>query len=526
MKVRTIITQDAEIDDQNSLRHFLLVCNQVEVQGIVQTSSIFHWQGVAGTKTLKVEERDNFGLDPEARFDRPWRWPGTDWMEQEINDYEKVYPNLVRQAEGYPTPDYLRSIIKVGNIGYMGEMEHSTEGSNLIKERLLDVDPRKLYLQVWGGTNTIARALKDIEEEYRGTPDWENLHDRIEQKVVITACGEQDTTYRGYIAEEWPGIQFVKCLQMGSYAYPWRRMPAGPSFDSLTHLYMKSMILCNHCDLIDGYATWMDGKIYEGEGPAGQFGQPEILKYWFGHKFGLPDYEPYDFLSEGDSPTYFCLMDWGFRTLENFAWGGISGRYVKTDEHNSKGEPLNYYTVTTEDYTSPGGTVTNTESMWRYVVDLQNDFAARAKWCVTPEYKDAEHAPVLQVREKDITAGAGEEVWLQAAAYVPDAPGSDHGSAAEITWRIYREAGQCERLDETVLKVLPAMEDAERKENSDTSKVAQDTGTDNLVDGCSLALLRVPADAKSGDTIHVIAQAMERGPLGLTHYAHVIVTVV
>lgn len=49
MKIRTIITQDAEVDDQNSLRHFLLYSNEVELQGIVQTSSKFHWQGVPGT---------------------------------------------------------------------------------------------------------------------------------------------------------------------------------------------------------------------------------------------------------------------------------------------------------------------------------------------------------------------------------------------------------------------------------------------------------------------------------------------
>jgi hypothetical protein len=47
-KIRTIITQDAEVDDQNSLRHFLFYANEVELQGIVQTSSKFHWQGIPG----------------------------------------------------------------------------------------------------------------------------------------------------------------------------------------------------------------------------------------------------------------------------------------------------------------------------------------------------------------------------------------------------------------------------------------------------------------------------------------------
>jgi hypothetical protein len=41
-KIRTIITQDAEVDDQNSLRHFLFYANEVDLQGIVQTSSKLH----------------------------------------------------------------------------------------------------------------------------------------------------------------------------------------------------------------------------------------------------------------------------------------------------------------------------------------------------------------------------------------------------------------------------------------------------------------------------------------------------
>lgn len=37
-------------------------------------------------------------------------------MFRAIDDHEKDYPNLVKHAGGYPTPNYLRSITKVGNI--------------------------------------------------------------------------------------------------------------------------------------------------------------------------------------------------------------------------------------------------------------------------------------------------------------------------------------------------------------------------------------------------------------------------
>ncbi|MBR6323146.1 MAG: DUF1593 domain-containing protein, partial [Lachnospiraceae bacterium] len=206
-KIRTIITQDAEVDDQNSLRHFLLYANEVEVQGIVQSSSKFHWIGVPGATKDNVK-RSEFEFEGEVTgpYDQPYRWTGTDWMWRELDDYEKDYQNLKKHAEGYPTPDCLRSVTKIGNIGYEGEMEAPTEGSELIRKRILDDDPRTLYVQVWGGTNTLARALLDIQNEYENSPEWPALHEKITKKVVITACGEQDPTYRTYIAENWPGM--------------------------------------------------------------------------------------------------------------------------------------------------------------------------------------------------------------------------------------------------------------------------------------------------------------------------------
>lgn len=491
-RIRTIVTQDAEIDDQNSLRHFLLCSNQVEVQGIIQTSSVFHWIGVKGKET-PPPSGDPFGIDPKARFDQCFRWPGTDWMAEEISDYEEVYPLLCRHAEGYPTPEYLRSITKVGNIGYPGEMDAPSEGSELIRSRILDSDPRTLYIQVWGGTNTIARALLDIENEYSSCENWKELHAAIEAKVVLTACGEQDDTYRSYIAEKWPNIKFVKCLQMMSYAYPWRTMPHGESFDTLCADFMQREILSHKAKLIQGYATWMDGKLYEGEESDQQFGQDGITDIWFGRKFGLPDYEKYDFLSEGDSPTYFCLMDWGFRTLEDFAYGGISGRYVKKIEKNSKGEALDYYDVTTEGYLTEENELHEVESMWRYTAALQKDFAARCAWTDTECYEDAEHPPIVVVEDGcDRTVCAGDAVTLRVYAYVPSSLGAESGEAAGISWRFYPEAGSYSGIYPTL-------------------NVGENT-----------VHFTVPSDALPGQTIHLIAEAIAPGHLSLRHFAQII----
>ena len=60
------------------------------------------------------------------------------------------------------------------------------------------------------------------------------------------------------------------------------------------------------------------------------------------------------------------------------------------------------------------------EPQWRWIDAIQNDFAARADWCVK-EFKDANHAPVVQrERRAQSDVKAGETVKLAASATDPD----------------------------------------------------------------------------------------------------------
>jgi hypothetical protein len=44
-KPRTIVTCDPELDDQNSMIRFLLHATDFQIDGLVYTSSRFHWKG-------------------------------------------------------------------------------------------------------------------------------------------------------------------------------------------------------------------------------------------------------------------------------------------------------------------------------------------------------------------------------------------------------------------------------------------------------------------------------------------------
>jgi hypothetical protein len=255
---------------------------------------------------------------------------------------------------------------------------------------------------------------------------------------------------------------------------------------------MKREILNGKSALAGGYCTWLDGVYYEGEEQASQFGyNPNIANEWFGAGFGLPAAEPYDFLSEGDSPTFFPMFNWGFRTLEDFSYGGIAGRYHRvSNEVKSKGEKLNLWDVSKDVFVDCNGESHLTESMWPYVADIQRDFAARVEWASAETYEKGEHVPELHVAEgTDLSASVGETVTLHAEATSPDA------DAVNITFRVYTDASAAWAGEVSL-------------------NVQDDT-----------AIFTIPVQAVPGDQLHIIVKAQAEGHHRLVHYQQVIVTV-
>ena len=205
---RTIVTTDMECDDMASLIHMLLYANDLDIEGIVYTSSMWHWNG-DGEHTL-AETISSYIPFNDAEQGLEFRPMELGWIETLLlEDYAEVYPNLVQHDPDYPTPGELVDSVKVGNIEFQGDMREATEGSDFIMNSILNDDPRTLYLQAWGGANTIARALLSIEEQYAGTEEWESLYQTISEKVVVISCGDQDNTYEDYIAVNWPDIQHI-----------------------------------------------------------------------------------------------------------------------------------------------------------------------------------------------------------------------------------------------------------------------------------------------------------------------------
>ena len=464
---RIIITQDGEVDDINSLVRTLLYADDLDIAGIVQTSSQYHYSG-----------------DGEQA---PYRWMGTQWMYDMLDSYAECYPNLSAHDPNYPTAEDLRAVTVVGNVKLEGEMEEVTEGSELIRACILDDDPRTLNIAVGGGANTVARALKSIEEEYADTAEWDALYEKICGKVVLAAWGAQDNAYETYISQKWPGIPMLDVSgASGPIGYSWGQTDISMSArKKLEGSWMYEHLEHDHGPLLDWYVTWGDGTHLEGEGDSDQFGDNEALlgslDWWGGQWMGLV-YNRYDFLSEGDSPDWIRALDNGLRAGEDMTYGGWGGRYVPAG-YEANPDAV-YYASAPE------------TSMADWMEAIQNDFATRADWCVTPAYRDANHAPTVNIAEGlDFTAAAGEQVSLSAVTGDPD------GDMVSYHWRQYAAADTYDGDKDGAVRISHI--------DGDPAKVA----------------VTVPADAQSGDTIHVILEVRDNGEHSLSAYQRIIITV-
>jgi hypothetical protein len=450
-KSRVIITSDGEIDDQCSMIRLLLYANEWDIEGIITSSSQYHWQGQ--------------------------NWAGDDWIEPDLDAYEKVYPNLLKHEPGYPTPEYLRSITLLGNVKAEGEMEEVTAGFQLIVDVLLDeTDDRPVWLQAWGGVNTIGRALTTIQDEHPGKMEY------VANKIRLYLIWEQDAIFQDYIKPNWGKYNILTIIsdQFISYFYNWKE-------------YLPE----NEQSYLIG--SWMNENIIRGHGPL----TAEYKAHVEGAKKGFDDG---DFRSEGDSPAFLHNILTGLRSMESPDWGGWGGRYVNVRanewldpvlEPGYKYPKGRWYTRSAWGRERLRKKIPNDEELteylkptWRWIEALQNDFASRADWCVK-SYEEANHPPVVKLDNAlDITAKPGTKIQLNAKGTSdPD----DHGLL--YRWWQYEEADSYEKSVE--------IRNLEKVNSS----------------------FEVPADAKSGETIHIVCEVTDNGTPQLTRYQRVIITI-
>jgi hypothetical protein len=475
-KPRTIITTDGEIDDVDSFIRMLLYSNEFNIEGLVYSSSMWHYKGDGkGTKFISEMDMTKKLYGEKTSL----RWPGVQWMQDLIAAYEQVYPKLSTHAWGFPTATTLRSLIKVGNIDFEGEMDKDTEGSDFIKNKLLDDNPQPIYLQVWGGTNTIARALLSIENQFKNTPEWSKIHKKVCDKAIIYAILDQDATYRKYVSVNWKDVKiYYNSHQFWCLAYPWKKAISPELHYLLEGKFMGEKIIHNHGALTKMYYSYGDGQKQAGDDEHVHGDLSKIKKGQWG------SFNQYDFVSEGDSPAFLHLVNVGLDNLANPHFGGWGGR-LKVSKTNPNrwedGEDVADFNPITKK-------VDMAYPQIRWLAALQNDFAARADWCVN-DIKHANHPPYLKLAHSNhLSAKPNQKVKLRTFSKDPD------HNAITYRWWQYQEAG-----------TYKGTIDIQKKNHSKS-------------------FFTMPMDIKVGETIHVIIEVTDNGTPQLTRYQRVIVT--
>lgn len=388
-KKRLLVLTDigGDPDDQESMVRLLLYANEFDLEGLIATS----------TKSQ---------VNPVQIYER-------------IEAYRKVRPNLIKHADGYPTAEFLRSLVKSGcnkrNMTSVGRGK-STEASRYIISVVDKQDKRPVWITVWGAPTDLAQALWDVSH----TRNKDETDIFVSKIRVYDIAGQDDCG--GWICHNFPEIFWLRSVDMFQaisvrITRPFPPYVTGPNLETFTTEWVANNIR-NH-------------------GPLGTLYPERKWKY------------------EGDTPAYLHLLPTGLNDPEKFTHGGWGGRFnlIKTknpptfNKSNTEAEKKYYnfemHTGAKDSWRYKGQTYeSHYAGLFRWREAFQNDFAVRMNWSLADSYKKANHNPVAAFENDTsreyvyLIARAGDHVRLSAT-------GSSDPDGDEIfyRWFHYSQAG-------------------------------------------------------------------------------------
>jgi len=453
-KPRVIVLTDigGDPDDEQSMVRLLVYANQLDIEGLI-----------AATSTWKRS------LSPGKITER-------------VNAYARVRPNLLKHDPGYPTADYLSSLVKSGQPGYgmasVGDGK-STEGSRLIVDAVDKDDPRPVWISIWGGANTLAQALWDVKKS-RGASEVDKFVSKLR---VFDICGQDE-------AGGWACHEFNRDGRMRLF---WIR--AFLNWKAISYNVNVEFTEARGGDEEVVSPSWFSRNVQNNHGALGS------------------RYPNAQHCFEGDSPAFLHLIAGGLSDPEHPEWGCWGGRYewmkMRRFDYVAVNLPAvrTFYRIAEQKYVPywmhnevndhwqyNGKTYDNCyASIFRWREPYQHDFAARMDWCVR-DYANANHNPIAVVNGDKTTnvllvhAKTDEGFSLDAAGTSdPD------GDQLSYQWWVYPEPG--------TYAGNVTVEDASSRQ----------------------ATLHVPSDA-TNKTIHVILEVIDNGSPRLRSYRRVVIT--
>jgi len=389
-KPRVLVLTDIEADpdDTQSLIRLLLYANQLDVEGLVATTSIHQKTRVAPESILKV-----------------------------LDAYGKVQPNLIKHEPGYPTKDELKSIVKKGlatyGMGGVGDGK-DTEGSDWIINVLEKADDRPLWISVWGGPNALAQALWKIKKTKTAA-----AADKLYNKLRVYTISDQDDS-GPWIRKNFPGIFYI--------------VTPGYNYTFATWLGIAFPLPGSNAEVVSN--DWLAKNIQQGHGPLGA-AYPDVA---YGMEGDTPAF--LNLINNGlNDPEHPNFGGWGGRYelyLPKFV-DSNQGRFRRENWPKDEPETRPIWTNANDSVLSPldkKSYVGNRETIGRWRTEIQNDFAARMLW-TTKAFNECNHPPVPALAHaSNLTVKSGQQFHLNA-----DGTSDPDGDSMSYLWFQYPEAG-------------------------------------------------------------------------------------
>lgn len=447
-RVLVLTDIENEPDDAMSMVRLLTYANHFDLEGLVATTSIHQRKRVAPERIRRI-----------------------------VGAYGKVRDNLEKHEAGFPTEAALLALVSEGRAEYgmqaVGE-GHDSPGSEQLLRALLRDDPRPLWVPVWGGPNVLAQALWKL----RATHAPEQVAKAV-AKLRVYAISDQDDS-GPWLRREFPGLFYIVSPGIN----------AGGAYHHATWSAISGDHLHARCDGADFQLVtneWLQMNIRI-KGPLGA------------------EYPHWEYLMEGDTPSFLGLINNGLNAPERPDWGGWGGRYELYTprpmkwHHSPETRPI--WTDADDEVLGVDGRWhdDNHATLWRWREAFQNDFAARMDWTIKP-YAEANHPPVPKLAHSArLVAKPGQRVDLSAEGTTdPD------GDALSYSWFYYHEAG-----------TFPVS-------NARSGQPFEVRGHDQQKAFFEVPSGRVMAPG-TGD-IHIILAVTDHGSPRLTRYRRVIVSV-
>ncbi|KAF2798172.1 DUF1593-domain-containing protein, partial [Melanomma pulvis-pyrius CBS 109.77] len=327
-----------------------------------------------------------------------------------VDAYGTVYDNLKSHSNyTFPTAEYLTSKVASGPKTYgmqalraLDNGGNLTSGTQLLIETV-DASAEPLYIQAWGGSNTLATALWHINR----TRSAEDLHD-FTSKIRVYSISDQDDT-GPWIRYNFPAMRYVATRAGFSQYSPaaWTGISSGGSDPGGPNSTIVSQ-------------AWLTENIQIG--PLGKL-YPDVL-----------------YIMEGDTPALLFNIQNGLGNAAHPSWGGWGGRYS-----SNPGNTDAQYADAVDAVVGENGKSYNTNhaTIWRWREFFQLEFAARMQWTLAPNSPDsnATHPPIVIVNEScgsevvELDVNVGDSIVLDASAsWSPDAKAN-----LNFTWFQYVE---------------------------------------------------------------------------------------